>query len=123
MSKKRRREVVGLYDPNPRRLYRLYDPDPFIISWGVVAMVVIICGAIGGASIAIQNPTMFDRLISMFNPAYKEMTDEDREREKEMWRIILAIIILLCLIAFAFIIYRWKKQASLEKMLLKGIKR
>jgi len=129
MSKKRRRrtELVGLYDPEDyeprRRRFLRLDPDPFIISGTTVLFIVIICGAIGGASMAIQNPTFFDRIISMFNPSYAQMTEEDRKREQEMWRILLSIIVLVCILGLAFIIYRWKKQASLEKILLKGIKR
>lgn len=112
-----------VYDPKytHRRRFISLDPDPFIISWGVVAMVVIICGAIGGVSMAWQNPSFFDRIIAMFNPAYKEMKDEDRAKEKEFWRIVLGIVVVIGIVALAFIWYRYSKQKSYEKMMMEKL--
>jgi len=93
------------YDPNP-----YYDPDPIAIS--TIIGILIICGAIGGASVAIQRPAFFDHLIMLFKPDLLELAEEEAKATREFWRIILIIALAVLLLAGLLLAYRFyeKKQ-------------
>ena len=94
------------YDPGYRGYY---DPDPALISIGTIIGIIIIGGVISGTSIAIQNPTFFDRIISMLNPKYAQMAEEDRKKEQEFWRIVLIIVLVVCAVIALYVISKWTK--------------
>lgn len=116
------------YDPDPDPLSGRYDPDPFLgITFGIGFLVKLLVagGIVSFVSISIQNPTFFDRVISMFNPAYKDMADADRKKEQEFWRIVLIIVLVLSAVAIIYFWYQWKQKKELrafeEKLALKRL--
>lgn len=133
MSERQRRKYDAdrfrrQYDPDPDPLSGRYDPDPFLgITFGIgfLLKLLVAGGIISFTSMAVQNPSFFDRVISMFNPAYKEMTDADRKKEEEFWRIVLIIVLVLGLVALGYFLYQWSRTKRLrefeEKLALKRI--
>jgi len=84
------------YDHDPDPLSGRYDPDPFLgITFGVGFLLKLLFagGIISFASISVQNPRFFDRVLSMINPAYADMGEADRKKEEEFWRIVLIIVL------------------------------
>jgi len=114
------------YDPDP--LSGRYDPDPFLgITFGIgfLLKLLVAGGIVSFVSISIQNPTFFDRVLSSINPAYKDMTEADRKKEQEFWRIILIIVLVLGAVALIYFWYQWSQTKKLrefeEKLALRRI--
>lgn len=92
-----------------------YDPDPFVISGMLVLKVILILGAIGGASMAIQRPSFFDHILMMIDPEIKELADEELKARKEFWRMVFIIILVLACIAGLLIWWQFSERKKHEK--------
>ena len=104
------------YDPDPRRYHRpYYDPDPDPFPFTIIITTLVLCGLVGGTSIAIQRPAFFDHLLMIFKPDLKDLAEKELQQTREFWRIVLIIVLVLALIAGIMIWYRYREKMKRKK--------
>jgi hypothetical protein len=99
----------GYYDPNHHsKHFARSPPFPFAI--------LILAGLAVACAILCTNNDTLDHLINVFDAEFKNLPDEEKQKHREWYKMIIGVCLLFIILALAWILYNWRKEVKEAKL-------